>query len=1160
MNRTCFLAGILFAATWTAATIEPDLYWSFDKGVGADNGKLPGILPWKMDEKEMIVPGLRGNALKIGASDNLKEKYFVRYENKFSSAEGSFACWLKPVNWNGDQHEFHNFIRLRTGSAQNPEQTLDFYRYRDSAGGLLLRYAGKENADKCATGISITDWKAGQWNHFVITWNAKELVIYLNGKRKMEAPSKIKGDLPFDLLELGTWFGGKCGETLLDELYYYSRALTLKDVDENYNRAAQVFAVGKTRLLYHPGSKRFSLLINNAPVQLDGVAPVWTLFFYDEKTRQANTRPLHGRVEHCQEPWSPSQAVLTADQAKLESVVFNRNTGEVIFNYTHPKADVQVTFTLKTDKASIRGFMVNHADDPVCNFSVCPGIRFQMGPKDSIIAPDPMFYGVEYSHINNFSWGMCYAWDGFLLKHGNEYFAVDDVQDIDKVYYAGGAAIVGDVTGRKLTFSNVMHILARKGERRNAIEVHLQNFSTLRQWADNYLKLNFPRGVRTLREKMGPETFRLFAGSYLAPGWGPIPTLIRLLDKVPGTYILHTPDYMRPPRGNTAHWDAFPNYFPPRKEVGTLDDYKALIQKVRKDGNIFMPRTSFFYWVDGSDFDLQYGLANNAIIRIDGKPRTANWSISGYLMSPSSKVVRKYLDQTYDTWHEMGANAYFTNVICAIDPYGNRYDSHPDAPATDLLYNQLYDLMKYYGLRLPLYSEGGGLWQIPYQAGFTGHPGWIKEQPVDTIRTNPKRVTFVRAVPEVPLMLDHEYVSFHQSNTGYQDAAYSIRRLSYILVNGFSPKCGLPEEEKITEKYRFWLRTTALLAREIFSELFGARLESYERKGDVVTADYAGAKITANFSDKEIDFRAGELRAKIAPDGYGFASKDGKKVSGYFSELNGEKLSRPELFVFTESDGKLKAYTPLTKRAVTFSMNGIRIAMPGYPAVIDKKIPGATADLKTKKVAYDQVRPDLTSSRPSGYDRQPEAAAASFPAPLLFEWKTGMPLPASVKQIKSPVTPEGLCLKRNGGSIHLDSPEFIFKEKLYIEMIFRYDRQPEEGRLWGDTPLLRPDPNGPYIPNRTFELRYNIYNDRLCFMIRLEDGAFVSVHSTDFTVEPGKFYHLTASYDGQILRLVVNGKTVEKKVSGKLKPNVPNLLLGDIYDTVTFSLIRIAGK
>ena len=923
-------------------------------------------------------------------------------------------------------------------------------------------------------------------------------------------------------------------------------------------------SAGETSLQASPADGKLAITLAGTARKITSEGELWYFRVYDADTAQRNTNPLHGRESvYWGDTWKPSHAKVSSRQAQLTEQ--RQENGRLTLRYRHPLAEVEVTYTITPESVTFAGQIHNLGTDPICDFCIVPGLQFQLAQGETIIAPDQTWQGVEYTQVFSFSWGITSAWNGFLIREtdGRGFTAFDSAQDIDREYLPNSCDLQGD--GSNLRFSTAMRFFARPGETRSSARLVMRHFPDLRTWADTYIRLNFPTGLRTLREKLTPELFDKFSRAYLAPTYGTIKEAAAFLPNVPGTYIVHPPAWMHPTAHSSNNWDVFPNYFPPSPAKGTQQEYDALVKSIRESGQFFMPRNSFFYWGEGTDFALTHDLADNAIVREDGKPRTAKWAHPGYLVSPSAKPVLAELDRILATWQTMGANLYFTNVIGAFDPYNNRYDFHRDSPAPDQLYSSLYRLLRRHGEKLPLLTEGGGFWQLPYQVGFCNHPGWSRLHPVDGPRSNPKRATLLRAAPEVPLYLDHEYVIFLPGNTSFDDGPYSIHRISYSLAHGIGMKCGFNAHEPPEERNRLLMRTIALLADKVQSRLHGARLLDYRHsQNGTVTANYGGSSILYNPSPSPVPFATPLLQGEIATDGFGFLSADKQVTAGYFSSLDGKNLSKPILLVaeLLPANSGIKLYAPWENQPVDVFLQGRKVSIPAYPAVMARTVPGVTLQADGAVLAErPAVVPPNQHTRRTGLEKPPVIPPYDGPMPLRLEWRHGQELPPPLRGLQPLLTSKGLSLRPAKQPHIFESPELAFRRRFRLEILFRVDVEPDEPVRFGEVNLLRAEASDGSVFKRTLEMRYHLYRDSLRFLMASKDYRYLDYSDRTFTLQANRFYHLVFEGSGQNRQITINGQAVLNQTLDKLElePSFTKWRIGDTTTSLTFLLLRIAG-
>jgi hypothetical protein len=1009
---------------------------------------------------------------------------------------------------------------------------------------------------------------------------------------------------------------------------------------------------------------------------------MWKLYLFDEKTKKINTYPLYGKGYYWQNPWKMGNASISSRDAKLIGKHWDKSKKLLTLNYSHPKAKVNLFFKIKPASVIWWGNFTNKSNLPIYQFAVIDNWRLSYNQQNTFILPTSNTSGIEYKTIKKTTFCMVNAWDGFLITSPRKILSLYIVQPEHRPFLGTQTKLHsnGSPIG-KLTVSSDTLCFRKKGQSLQSVKLKLTSFKNLRTWADNYIQDNFP-SIKKLNEKI-PESIRSkLASAYIMPTKNNMKDLSRIMTQIPGSAILHIPGYMRPISQSPSIYAPFPNYFPPNPEFGSMEDYRQLVAIARSNGHLFMPRNSFFYWVKGSDVDKKYDLKNLAKKRIDGKPRTARWELPGYLISPSSPIVLDLLHDYFGTWKKMGAEINFTNVIGAIGPYGNRYDFHPNAPAPDLYYNQIRKMMKWHGDRMPLLSEGGGAWQLPFQAGFCDHYSGNPAHSKSSYLAKASRGKFMRFHHEIGPMLGHEYVKFYPHNMNTCANLDSIPKITFYLLYGINPKFGLGKIEHLNDKNHLWMKTVATLAKTVFAPVYGTRLKHFERRSDgTLRAVYGDCTIIGNYTGKNYTIDTLYPGTQIASDGFVLYSSDKSTVAGYFSKFAGHLFKNPQLVIIKRKAKKIKLYLPLAKQNVfipiplknpqsykavllgkstsvlqtAYGHDCLLINLPTIPGGLQKNIPyisisrGKAPDnnlsplslqarwqgsnssqknylnknnAKTKvlirlenyasaprrmviqingdlwgksfsknmtinvpacgnvektvglsgkrekntvniKVACVSCKPlqiacnlHLTKSYIPALIPLKEAQAI---APIILQWNAinNKKPPAGFKftSVNSKPTPEGWKLSGPESRITIGSQALRLNKTIFLECVFRLDKQPVFKNTRGEVNLLHPlGKTGP----RTIELRYNSYYDAMRFLIVNKKVQFIDLTCFKQPMSEGKWYHVVAWMDGKKQVLIVNGNQVERKISGQLQAYRGPWQIGGGLD-VTVAYLRIGG-
>ncbi len=629
----------------------------------------------------------------------------------------------------------------------------------------------------------------------------------------------------------------------------------------------------------------------------DEQMPLWRIWLYDEETRQLNTFPAHpAEKKYWQTPLVMGNNSISSIDATFVDESWDEQNGRLCLKYRHEHVEVSFFFEFSDSGIIWWGEFQNHGPFPIYRFETIPGWKITYDEDNSFLMPEYVMPAIEYKPVYETEYGINCAWNGFNITSPGPLTALYAIQN--ETFIPTHTKLKGDrqKAGKVSVVSSIV-CFRNPDECLVGVKNKLTAFSGLREWTDAYISDNFGQ-LPKLHEKIDKNLFDKLASAVVCPVGGDMKEAAKIIKDIPGTLMIHTPGYMSPTKDSPITWDSFPNYFPPNKLHGTIEDFREMINVAHNSGHLFMPRTSFFYWTKGSDIDRQYDVEKLAMVRVDGKPRTANWCLPGYLISPSSKIVKQLLDEFYQQWRQLGADVYFTNVIAAIDPVGNGYDFHPDSPGPDLYFDQVRKMMSRYGSRMPMLSEGGACWQLPFQTGGCLNPAWNPDNPGAGYWRTPDRGVYMGYRCEVGVFLKNEYVRFYPHNTGTRLGQTSIQQLTFSLLNNVSPKLGMASADRFTKRNRRWLKILLHLGKTAFAKLYGARLLSYDYSGDgQIFAEYDTARIIANFSEHEYDCSHLLTDSSIVPNGFLFISKDKDTIAGSFSSYKEKKCPEGQIII-----------------------------------------------------------------------------------------------------------------------------------------------------------------------------------------------------------------------------------------------------------------------
>tara|TARA_B100001013_G_scaffold335297_1_gene253623 strand:+ start:260 stop:1066 length:807 start_codon:yes stop_codon:yes gene_type:complete len=243
MNLICFFisTAVLSNELVTDGLIS---YYTFDQA-NIDGKKLKDVFgnkPGTIVGAPKPVPGHLGDAMEFGGSPDCIELPQIL---KIGTNPVTYEAWVKKKNKIGWQYLISN----KTDFNDN------FFRLgfnKDS--GQIRMYTEQENNIKKAF-TSDDDYADDKWHHVVATRQADQAKIYVDGFLIKEGIA-MEGDIGGDK---SNWFLGQNGTNnaseyfigTLDEVRIYSRALPLKEIQQNFkSEGLAVYSSGKVSLTW----------------------------------------------------------------------------------------------------------------------------------------------------------------------------------------------------------------------------------------------------------------------------------------------------------------------------------------------------------------------------------------------------------------------------------------------------------------------------------------------------------------------------------------------------------------------------------------------------------------------------------------------------------------------------------------------------------------------------------------------------------------------------------------------------------------------------------------------------------------------------------------------------------------------------------------------
>ncbi|CAM2011524.1 LamG-like jellyroll fold domain-containing protein [Acanthopleuribacter pedis] len=203
-------------------------------------GPVPSIKYGSTNDFEFTdCGGIKGNALKLYTGP------FPAYSpgNLIEIEAGTISFWLKDDAWavNDEDPEdvflidtdYRRFFQFGNNLAQGVI-VLNKSAGLDPLTPVRITAQNTFNEDQIFfVDTLVQDWQIGQWNHVAMTWNGGLVSLYLNGTLAGRTQLPTDDLLPVlsDTLVFGNpWNPSIAGDTLMDEVYIFDRALSSDEI------------------------------------------------------------------------------------------------------------------------------------------------------------------------------------------------------------------------------------------------------------------------------------------------------------------------------------------------------------------------------------------------------------------------------------------------------------------------------------------------------------------------------------------------------------------------------------------------------------------------------------------------------------------------------------------------------------------------------------------------------------------------------------------------------------------------------------------------------------------------------------------------------------------------------------------------------------------
>jgi len=214
---------IAFALPGPAADAPdaPILRASFDgDGWGIAGPAFDHVTHPAQPAPELFIPGKSGRAVRLRDGQVIT----LKLHRPLPHAAGTIALWVQPAFSSEDEQE-----RVLFMTPARDAESHDNWQMQRRPNGELLARAGKMGV--CDLYLPRMRFEAGQWMHLAMAWDARNLSLYVDGKRAMAAVTRDTFAVPGDMLTLGGWPGAeRCADAAFDDLLIYDRKLSAEEI------------------------------------------------------------------------------------------------------------------------------------------------------------------------------------------------------------------------------------------------------------------------------------------------------------------------------------------------------------------------------------------------------------------------------------------------------------------------------------------------------------------------------------------------------------------------------------------------------------------------------------------------------------------------------------------------------------------------------------------------------------------------------------------------------------------------------------------------------------------------------------------------------------------------------------------------------------------
>ena len=216
LTLAVFIVGCKTTSYQTGKTEGLKGYWNFDEGEGRFAKNVVGTNHGRIQEDLKWVEGKQGKALQFNGQGYVS----IPHEDFFNAPNFSICVWTKL-----ERTYDYQYIIWKDGTQwpeEGPGRRIDIWVEVTGPVTVVWNYENRLDGRKV-----IAD---GKWHHIAEVYDGKSIKLYIDGT--LDGQAEPSGKLPTN--DLPMWIGARPGgvaaKGIIDEVYFYDRALSEQEV------------------------------------------------------------------------------------------------------------------------------------------------------------------------------------------------------------------------------------------------------------------------------------------------------------------------------------------------------------------------------------------------------------------------------------------------------------------------------------------------------------------------------------------------------------------------------------------------------------------------------------------------------------------------------------------------------------------------------------------------------------------------------------------------------------------------------------------------------------------------------------------------------------------------------------------------------------------